>query len=955
LRVARSNHAVQIAGWSQDNAHSEKEDILMKFSRLITTTLTAALLAGYAGAQSEKIAQSTPAHGNIAETAEWERVKEALKHARPVRMPMPIPGKEAPSGAAAAITESGGMVRFEARTGSLKALPQVQHLNPAGPPKERLPLLPKAQQGSQIKSPSSPWKDGAGALTSAANVFSPDAATAPSPLTTPYGFPFNSVGRLLGRWNVNGIDYYWLCSLSMTSDYWAVSAGHCVYNHDPTDDGSGTGAGFANEMWAWMAETDVVDPVDPDNWPDFPYGVAKMTYEITYNAWINSSDLNWDFSFIQLDRRIGDHTGWMGREWGRTATSLNFDGYPAESPYVPSNNPYQYPGFDANNVSYYTCCRIGMSAFTYGGHSGGPVWRFDGTNRYLEGVNSTSNRAGSAEATLLTSQIETDLENAIANGTAPVDRPQVIEYVFNGSSKGLGQTSTPVGSSFPMTINAFNAGYADAGVTSADIYLTSNPNNITGGHYIGTHSFGSLGAYTFSVQNTSISIPVTTPPGTYYVGYVLNSANAQYNTDKNSVVITNQLMTAYCNPDAFEPDGTPGQASTLTSGSTQAHTICAQADQDWMKFTVSASTAATLQTSGPSGDTTLTLYNSSLNQIDFNDDSGGTAFSTINRACSTNPLPAGTYYVRVQSFNSATIIPSYSVSLHTSVCPSATSTKLFSSLNPAGYGQAVTFTAAVSSTHPGTISGTVQFLDGASVIGSAPLSAGKASFTTAALAGGSHAMTANYIGSASYSSSASAPLSQKVNKAATTSTLTAAPNPGSYGQAIKLTATVKSGTLKGVGTVTFKRGGANLGTATLNASGVATLSVTTLPVGTDSLTAVYPGNINFLPSSSAVASEVINKAKTTVTLVSSSNPSTHGTAVTFTVTIKPAFGGSPTGTVTFKDGASVLGAGTVNATTHQAKLTTSKLAVGTHNVSAAYAGSPNFSAGTSAVLKQVVQ
>jgi len=146
------------------------------------------------------------------------------------------------------------------------------------------------------------------------------------------------------------------------------------------------------------------------------------------------------------------------------------------------------------------------------------VWRFDGTNRYVEGVNSTSTRTGYAEATLLTSQIETDLTNTIANDQSvrpPVDLAQVIEYVFNTSSKGLGQTSTSIGSSFPMTINAFNAGYADAGTTYADVYLTDDSNNITSGYYIGTWDFGDLGAYTYTCRAPiSPSLPPSRPTHT---------------------------------------------------------------------------------------------------------------------------------------------------------------------------------------------------------------------------------------------------------------------------------------------------------------------------------------------------------------------------------------------------------------------------------------------------------
>jgi hypothetical protein len=43
-------------------------------------------------------------------------------------------------------------------------------------------------------------------------------------------------------------------------------------------------------------------------------GVAKMKFQTIYNAWIHNSDFNWDMSFISLDRRVGDHTGWPARE-----------------------------------------------------------------------------------------------------------------------------------------------------------------------------------------------------------------------------------------------------------------------------------------------------------------------------------------------------------------------------------------------------------------------------------------------------------------------------------------------------------------------------------------------------------------------------------------------------------------------------------------------------------------
>lgn len=98
------------------------------------------------------------------------------------------------------------------------------------------------------------------------------------------------------------------------------------------------------------------------------------------------------------------------------------------------------------------------------------------------------------------------------------------------------------------------------------------------------------------------------------------------------------------------------------------------------------------------------------------------------------------------------------------------------------------------------------------------------------------------------------------------------------------------------------------------------------------------------------------KAWTTTTLASSSNPSTHGTAITFTATVLPRYSvtSAPSGTVTFQDGSTVLGTGTINTTTHQATFTTSGLAVGTHSITAVYGGAAYYYAGASTALSQVV-
>jgi hypothetical protein len=91
-----------------------------------------------------------------------------------------------------------------------------------------------------------------------------------------------------------------------------------------------------------------------------------------------------------------------------------------------------------------------------------------------------------------------------------------------------------------------------------------------------------------------------------------------------------------------------------------------------------------------------------------------------------------------------------------------TMTSLTSSLNPSTTDQAVAFSATVTAAS-GTPSGTVQFLDGSSVIGSGTLSSGRASLTVSTLSAGTHSIRASYLESSTYSGSTSGVLSQVVN------------------------------------------------------------------------------------------------------------------------------------------------------------------------------------------------
>jgi hypothetical protein len=186
----------------------------------------------------------------------------------------------------------------------------------------------------------------------------------------------------------------------------------------------------------------------------------------------------------------------------------------------------------------------------------------------------------------------------------------------------------------------------------------------------------------------------------------------------------------------------------------------------------------------------------------------------------------------------------------------ATTTTARSNLNPSTFGQLVTFTATVSSSGGSPPDGEmVTFKNGSTVLGTARLSGGSASFSTSTLSAGSHTITAVYAGDATLASS-SGSLVQGINKAASTMTFSSSPNPSTAGQTVTFTAVVSSSAGTPIGTVTFKHGSTVLGTAVVDATGTATFSTNSLAAGSDVITASYGGSTNYKTSSASLTQVV---------------------------------------------------------------------------------------------------
>jgi ELWxxDGT repeat protein len=289
------------------------------------------------------------------------------------------------------------------------------------------------------------------------------------------------------------------------------------------------------------------------------------------------------------------------------------------------------------------------------------------------------------------------------------------------------------------------------------------------------------------------------------------------------------------------------------------------------------------------------------------------------------------------------------------------STSVSSSPNPTLVGQTVTFTATVGEIINLTPTGTVDFKDGSTDLtpGGVSLTAGQATFTTSTLAAGSHTITALYSGDGNFPASSDA-ATQNVRTTPTT-TLTSSPNPLALGQPVTFTATLTSGAAgTPTGTVDFMEGSTDLtpGGVILTA-GQATFSISTLAVGSHTVTALYSGDANFAPSQGddSANPQVVQKDSTSVTVLVSPSTLVSGQPAEFVAVVANTSSsfGPPTGQIQFAVDGTNLGIPVTLQNGVAFRLSTSLLAAGSpHTISATYTNSDGNFVGSGNSVTQAV-
>jgi large repetitive protein len=318
-----------------------------------------------------------------------------------------------------------------------------------------------------------------------------------------------------------------------------------------------------------------------------------------------------------------------------------------------------------------------------------------------------------------------------------------------------------------------------------------------------------------------------------------------------------------------------------------------------------------------------------------------------------NTLAVGVHVLSASYNGDDTHLASQTPATVTQTVYELSQTRVVTSGSPSLLGQPVTFTATVSSSGGGNVplSGTVTFTDSAAVLANntVNLNNGSAQYTANALVQGLNTITATFTPTANSQVQGSSGQVVQTVQAVASLALASGPSPSTFGTPVTLTVSVPTvGTVAATGKVTIsivptaQPGNTITQTVTLagNPAG-GNISISTLPVGTYTITATYPGDSNYSQATSASVSQTVIAVQTTTALAANPNPAIAGKPVALTATVTASQGTvTPTGTVTFVDtfnGANTnLGIATL-AANGTASINPS-FAKGSHSIVATYSG-----------------
>jgi large repetitive protein len=513
---------------------------------------------------------------------------------------------------------------------------------------------------------------------------------------------------------------------------------------------------------------------------------------------------------------------------------------------------------------------------------------------------------------------------AVTNGVATFTTSTLAAGSHTIGTTFTPTSGTPSTASLTQTVNA---------TTSTTLTSSANPStsgqSVTFTATVASSAGTPTGSVTFTDGATTLASNVAVTAGT-----------ATFTT--SALASSSHSITATFTGTGNYIGSTSNTVSQVVQGGNSTTTVTSSANPSGPGQSVTFTATISSSNGTPTGSVTFTDGATTL-ASGVAVSAGKAAFTTSTLAVATHTITAS--FTGTAGFSNSTGSVSQSVQ-------GTTTTVVTSSVSPSTFGQSITLTATIAGVGTSTPTGTVKFTDGTTTLATAAtVTAGKATFTSSTLAVGSHSITAAYTGTGGFTSS-SGTLTQTVQIGTTTSVASSL-NPSNPAQSVTFTATVTSTNGIPTGTMAFLDGTTTLasGVAVSTTTGRATFATSSLASGTHSIKAVFTGSAGWLGSTSTAINQVVNAA-TTTTVTASPSPQTTGLSVTITATVTSS-GGTPTGTVTFKSGATTL-ASNVALSAGKASITTTTLATGTNTITATYNAASGFvtSTGTTTEVMQ---
>ncbi|MDR3727599.1 MAG: Ig-like domain repeat protein [Terracidiphilus sp.] len=483
--------------------------------------------------------------------------------------------------------------------------------------------------------------------------------------------------------------------------------------------------------------------------------------------------------------------------------------------------------------------------------------------------------------------------------------PPLIQTVNEATVTNLTTSGTPsvLGASvtFTATVTASNGG----GVVPDGTVILSDGATILGPQTLDASGVATLQTATLATGLHSITAAYGGDAAKQILGSTSNTVNQDVQASSTAVVISSGSPSVY------------GTSVTFTATVTPNGTVAATG---LVKFFDGAAQLGTL----------------SLNAA------GQTTFATSSLA--VGPHTITVVYQGDTNYSAAT-----SPAITQTVTQAQTLTAVVALPNPGIAGKAVAITATVTVAQGvATPQGTVTFTDNGAALGTATLSNTGMATINQILTPGSHSIIASYGGDTNDATSISAALPLAVILATTQTAVSATPTSALVLAPVTIVAKVTGNGGVPTGTVTFLSDNASIGTATLDATGTATFTTSGLVAGSHALSASYSGDANDSPSASGPVTETVGTIPTVTDLGTSTTSGTNPQVI-LVATVLSSSGPTPTGTVTFTSGSSLVGASTLNSSGIATLVP--NLASGTYNIIATYSGDAQHSPSTSQAVQ----